>query len=143
TSRGGHLAVRCRRGNDDQVNFVWLQPRRSNGVQPGMGSKIRRVFFWFSDVPFANPQRFEHPRRRAWQVCRDLFVCQNLGRNVRTGGFDTNTIKAAVVVSHSYLQSREQKKRARRWIHKKNTKRAMEAEYLPFGIPPHPRSGEL
>src|SRR5208337_3762427 len=91
--------------------------------------KVRRVFLCFSDVPLANPQRFEDPRRRGWQVCRDLFVGQNLGWNVRPGGFDTNTIKAAVSASHSSLQSREQKERERRWIHNKNSKHAMEAEF--------------
>src|ERR1019366_134601 len=105
--RRGHLAVGCRRGNDDQLNIVWFKPRRSDCVQPGTGSKVRRVFVWCSDVPLANPQLFEHPLRGGWQVCHDFFVGQDLGRNVRAGGFDADTIKVAVSASHSSLQSPE------------------------------------
>src|ERR1035441_1954885 len=47
--------------------------------------------------------------RSGWQVRQYFFVGQNLGGNVRTGGFDADTIKAAVSASHSSLQSREQR----------------------------------
>ena len=55
------------------------------------------------------PKVSTHPLRRGWQVCHYFFVGQNLGRNVRTGGFDADTIKVAVSDFSFPLQSREQK----------------------------------
>src|ERR1035441_496068 len=75
-------------------------PAEAIASSPARAARFRRVFVWSSDVPLANSHLLDDPLRRGWQVRQYFFVGQNLGGNVRTGGFDADTIKVAVSASH-------------------------------------------